>query len=167
MSPWQKVKHLFELNDGSLPDIFVENLSSEELVAVYEWLSNLAEIPRRTTVWSTENQQDIPICEVPFPARAFREGRIASFRHLLVGLSVDGVVLPTLSVCLVSNELSLDYRMGSEWNEQKVAALFELLRNLLRLAPQARIVQADEGSFKAPNVAFSLAFEAFVKNFDA
>ena len=167
MSPWHEVRHLFERDDGSLPDIFFENLSPEQLVAAYEWLSSQCEVPHHATVWSTEQQQDVPLCEVPFPARAFCQGRIESFRHSLEGLSVGGVALPTLSVCLLLTELSLDYRMGSEWNERKVIALFELLRHLRQIAPQARIVQADEGGYKTPNIEFSRALEAYVANPDA
>jgi len=42
MNTWIYVKLLFEIDDGSLPDIYVENLSYDQIVAVYEfkWFRN-------------------------------------------------------------------------------------------------------------------------------
>ena len=162
MNLWHHVKHLFEKDDGSLPDIYVENLSSEETVAVYEWLMGQCEIAHNPKLWSVEEQLDVPIREVVNPARAFAEGRVETFRHCLAGLRSYGVALPELSVSVEADGLSFDYRMGKHWTERTVLALFELLRQVQRLAPQARIFQADEGGHSCPNVEFSEAFTAYV-----
>jgi hypothetical protein len=161
MNIWTEVKHLFEENDGSLPDIFISNLTDQELIAAYEWLSNQCEASDQTAVWSKEKNQDIFLSEIPFPARAFCDGQIESFHHPLKGFSINGVTLPVICICLFPNELVIDYRMGSEWNEKKVLALFALLKNLRQIAPQAHIFQADEGGYKHPNIEFTQTFEAY------
>lgn len=167
MNPWPRVKHLFERDDGSLPDIFVENLSPDEIVVVYEWLLSQCTIAGDPTLWSLEAEQDVPIREVPYPARAFVQRKVASFRHCLASLVVGKVELPTLSVCVEPEGVSFDYRMGSEWGEREVLALFELLRQLCQLVPNARILQADEGGYSRPNVEFSEALQAYAANADA
>ena len=125
------------------------------------------EISGDPTLWSVEKQQDIPIREVPDVGRAFIQGRVESFRHGLARLSVRGIPLPALTVCLDSDGLSFDYRPGPEWNEQTVEALSDMLRQVLQLAPQAQIKQADEGEYSHPNVEFTEAFEAYVSKADA
>lgn len=167
MNPWPRVKHLFERDDGSLPDIFVENLSPNETVVVYEWLLSQCTVAGDPTLWSLETKQDVPIREVPYPARAFVQRKVESFRHCLAGLFVGEVELPTLSICLESEGVSFDYRMGSEWDDRKVVALFELLRQLHQLVPNARILQADEGGYLHPNIEFSEALKAYAADADA
>lgn len=159
---WIRVKHLFEVDDGSLPDIYVENLCADEIVDVYEWLMGQCAIAGSPTLWSVESQKNLAIRDVPNPARAMVEGRVESFRHCLVGLYCHGVALPELSVCVESSSLSFDYRMGSLWTNGTVWALFELLRQLRQRVANARIYQTSEGGYPHPNAEFSEAFAEYV-----
>lgn len=161
MHPWADVKHLFEVDDGMLPDIYVENLSDPEIVSAYEWVMGQCTVERSPTLWSREQERDIPIWEVRNPARDFVEGRVESFRHCLTGLRLDGVVLPTLSICVEQGGLSFDYRPGDGWNDQTVLALFRFLLALKANAPNAKIFQANEGYDKSPNPEFAVALASF------
>ena len=167
MSAWEKLRHLFERDDGSLPDIFVEGLSGEEVVAAYEWLTARSRAEEAATVWSVTEKEDIPIREVPRPAYELCIGNIESFRHQLQGLSALGVQLPLLTVFVMQNEISFDYRMGPGWNERSVEALFEILRNLRMIAPRAKITRTEEGGDGEPDEEFRIAFDAYAKAFDA
>jgi hypothetical protein len=161
MSPWADVKHLFEIDEGMLPDIYVENLSVQEIVRAYEWVMSQCAIAHSPTLWSKEQERDIPIKEVLHPARDFFEGRVETFRHCLAGLRIDGVVLPELSISVEQGGLSFDYRPGDGWNEQTVLALFKFLQALKGTVPNARIFQADEGCYASPNPEFAVAFSNF------
>jgi hypothetical protein len=57
MKLWLKVKHLFEQDDGSLPDIFVEGITPDQTVALYEWLMGQCEIYGDPTLWSIESSK--------------------------------------------------------------------------------------------------------------
>lgn len=162
MNPWPKVEHLFETDDGSLLDIYVENISAEEIVDLYEWLMTQCKIAHNPTLWSVEMQKSIPIRNVSRPAKAFVEGRVETFRHCLQGLHINGIELPELSVSLEPNGVSFDYRMGTHWTEVTTVALLELLRQILRRAPEARIFRTDEGAYSHPSTKFSEAFTAYV-----
>lgn len=150
MNPWPTVKHFFEVDDGMLPDIYVENLMTEQTVAAYEWIMSQCSIANSPTLWSIEKEIDIPIRELQYPAREFAAGRVETFRHCLAGLSVNGVELPQLSVSVEDGGISFDYRAGEGWNEKTVLTLFEFLYQLKNLFPNARIFQADEGGIQLP-----------------
>lgn len=167
MSAWEKIRHLFERDDGSLPDIFLQGLSGEEVVVVYEWLTARSRPQEGATVWSITENRDIHIREVLRPANELCIGNIESFRHQLKGLSALGLELPLLTVFVMPNEISLDYRMGPDWNERRVEALFEILRNLRMIAPRAKITRAEEGAHDKPDEEFGEAFDAYAKTFDA
>jgi len=156
------VRQLFERDDGSLPDIHVCNLTSEQIVLIYEWLMSQCSIARDPTLWNIALDQDVPIRETSQPARAFVSGTVASFRHCLANLSIDGVALPELSVCLEDGGLSFDYRMGPEWGDSEVQALLELFTRIMVLAPNAAISRTDEGVdvIASPEFATALAEQA-------
>ena len=164
MNIWNEVKHLFEKDDGSLPDIFISNLTNQELIAIYEWLMSQCEAPQKTTVWSIEKECDVFLHEVPSPASSLCEGRIEYIKHPLEGLSINGILLPLLCIWVFSNEIIIDYRMGNEWSDKKVLALFDLLRCIQQIAPIAPITQADEGDYECKNTEFSQAFKAYCSN---
>ena len=151
------VQRLLEANDGSLPDINVGNLTSEQTVTIYEWLMSQCSIAREPTLWNVGLQQDVLISETPQPARAFVSGSVETFRHCLSGLSIHGIALPELSVSVEAGGLSFDYRMGPEWGKPQVEALFELLSQILELAPDARITRTEEGYHSVPSPEFSAA----------
>ena len=167
MNPWPYIKHLFEMDSGELPDILVEGLSPDQVVSVYDWLMKQCIAPVGTAVWSVERGQDVPIQEIPNVARAVIEGGVACFRHGLVNLRVGDVLLPALTVFVGPDGIEFDYRMGAEWNEKTVAALFDLLCEVRRSAPQATISQAYEGEYKNRNPEFATAFEAYALSNDA
>lgn len=159
---WPILRHLFEVDDGSLPDIFIKDLSSEQIVAVYEWLRVESSGTGDSTLWRIDLQQDVLVRNVPHPARDFVQGRVDSFRHCLAGLRVGDVELPPLTVSVESGGLSMDYRMGPDWNEQTLRALLELLRRVWAMAPHARILRADEGGHACPDLEFTQALRAYV-----
>jgi hypothetical protein len=162
MNLWEDVKQFFEVDDGLLPEIYIERLSNHELVSAYEWIMSRCTVARTSSVWSIEQQTDICITELCCPAQDFVEGRIESFRHGLADLHMDGVLLPELSVCIDQGTLSFDYRPGADWNEQAVLALFSLLRAIKTLAPNASVFHANEGCYETPNPEFAAAFTKFV-----
>ena len=164
MSPWQRVKHLFEYDDGSLPDIFVKNLSAEDIVVVYEWVMSQCTIIGNPTLWSLEAKSNVAIRELPCPARSLVQGKVEGFHHSLEGLCIGEVELPALAIFVDICGITFDYRMGSEWGEREVLALFEFLRRLRKIVPHASIEQAYEGRDSHPNLEFSETLQTYLVN---
>jgi hypothetical protein len=161
---WPRVSHLFEQGDGTYPDIFIEGLSPEQTVAIYQWVMGRCSIYGDPDLWSIEQQQNLPIKEVLDPAKAVVEGRSEGFRHGLLNFHIAGAELCGMTICVESKDcVSFDYVPGADWNEQSVAALFELIGQINRMAPGARIYLADEGCHERPHAVFSDALQEYVE----
>lgn len=161
-SLWSHVRPLFELDDGSLPDIFVDGLSPVEVAAAYEYVMSLATVGGDPIAWHIGEARDVSIPALPFPARLVVDRVIEPFRHRLADLHVEGIELPQLTICVEPDAVSFDYRMGTGWNERTVEALFSLLAAIKQVAPGAVISQADEGGRHMPSKDFATAFAAYL-----
>jgi hypothetical protein len=162
MSIWNKLHHLFDEDDGSLPDIFVEGISPEESVEIYSWVLSLTKPYGEPCLWSLEEEKDIRIVDIPNPALYYIQGKAESFRHGLEVFSFNGVEIPQLSICIGKSGVEFDYRMGKNWGPKELIALFDLLIQIKRVAPNAKITQAYEGGYHRQNNEFSIVFEEYV-----
>lgn len=145
---WGELHDLFDTDDGSLPDIFVENLSGDQVRAIYRWVRSQCGIycnDGDPTLWDRTEERDGPIKAVDDPAQLVISGRAEPFRHGLTQFSISGVDLPQLTVAVYPSEIEFDYRMGSEWGPPQLTALFAFLWTIQQMAPDATISHAHEG----------------------
>lgn len=162
MELWEKVHHLFDTDDGSLPDIFIENITENESIKIYSWVLSLTQPQKDANVWSIKDNKVILITDLVNPAQEYVQGNIESFRHCLEEFIFYGINIPQLSISIGETGIDLDYRMGKEWGEKEVIALFEFLFQIIVIAPNAKIVQAYEGGYYSPNLDFTKAFDEFI-----
>jgi hypothetical protein len=162
---WHKIGHLFEKDDGSLPDIFVENLTNEQIVTVYNWVVSEAGIYGEPTLWSIKEERDIPVKEIDNPAQKFIDKEVEIFRHGLNDLIINGIKIPHLTISVEVGGVSFDYRKGKDWSSKEVRALLDFLLHIDRIAPDSKIFQAEEGSYEKPSIEFEELFQSIrVKN---
>ena len=162
---WPQLHDLFDTDDGSLPDIFVENLSSDQVVTIYRWVRSQCEIycdDGEPTLWHCEQERDVSIKSLRDPAQLVISGRAERFRHGLKKFSISGVELPQLTVAVSPNEIEFDYRMGSQWGPSQVAALFDFLWSIQEMAPDAKISHSHEGDSKR-SPSFTVAWREFTR----
>ena len=152
---WLKVRHLFETDDGSLPDIFIENLTDRQVVQIYNKVMEQSEIEGDPTLWSLEEEKDVPIKSVENPSQKFIEKKVDSFRHVINHLYINDIKIPTLSICVETRGVSF------EWEEKQVSALFDLLSSIKEMAPNAKIFQANEGGYDQPSDIFATIFREY------
>ena len=160
---WNKLHHLFEKDDGSLPDIFVENITPEEIVTVYSWVLSLTKPYGEPHLWSLEDNRDIKIADIPNPALYYIQGKSEPFRHGLEEFYFNGVKVPQLTIYIGESSIEFDYRMGKEWDEKKLISLFEFLYEIRKIAPKSKIFQGLEGGYETPNNEFSIIIEEYFK----
>ncbi len=158
---WEEVRSLFEVDDGSLPDIFIESLTAEEVVSLYNKVMSHASIYDDPAVWSIEESREMLLKELDDPASLVVQGKTEPFRHGLNQLKFDGVALPELTICVEPTTVSFDYRKGINWGRYEVEALLKFLWDLVHDLPNARVIRADEGSSQNPSVEFSRAWNAY------
>ena len=103
MELWNYVHHLFETDDGSLPDIFIENITDEEKEKIFNWVMSITQPYGDANVWSIKEGKDIPLKEIENPAKQYSQGIIESFRTGLEEFKVNGVIIPALTICIGSD----------------------------------------------------------------
>jgi hypothetical protein len=136
-SVWRRLHCLFDTDDGSLPRICLTGLTAAGVEAVFDFLRSRAATFRGNPFWHRLLDREEPLDAHPDAARLVAERQADEFHVLAQGLSFRGVTLPDLGVFVWPTAVDLDYRMGPEWDESKVLALFELLRRLHTLDPGA------------------------------
>ena len=141
---WKELHYLFDTDDGSLPEIWIMNLSHEGVVAIFASLQlACGAIANSAVFWSVEDQQEQPINSVPNAADLVVQARAEPFHFVCQSLTYEGVVLPDIGVFIFGDQIALDYRMGKEWDAVKLNALFGILKEVKRIDSGARISIED------------------------
>ncbi|MGJ4789496.1 hypothetical protein [Leptospira koniambonensis] len=158
----RELSELFTSDVGTLPDIYIENLTSSELGLIYNWIRSITTIYGSPTLWLIEEQKDVLISEFENPVSLFLENKCKIFRHSLTEFSLDGIIIPQLTISIESStSLSFDYRMGPKWGFDQINALFKFLFHITKFASNAIVYQTFEGEYNKPNVSFTSAFAKF------
>lgn len=133
---WNTLKHLFDTDDGSLPDFDISYKSGSSVSDAYALIRDsskgLACGPY--TYWCLETEAAVKVEFSDNPAILTSKGLAAAFHIVFSGVqSASGKDIPDLGVFVWEDGLSIDYRMGQDWNASALVGLFELLLNLSKL----------------------------------
>lgn len=125
----------FEVDDGSLPEIVVDFHSPNEVRDAFAFLFQIGGkdiTAGGASLWIREEEKETEFRssdDIEFVL----SGAADPFHLVLGGLQIGGVRLPDLGVFVDPHSMVLDYRMGAEWSEDKVASLIAMLKELVRL----------------------------------
>ena len=132
-------------DDGSLPDIFVDNISTQDTLKIVSWVETLI-APRPFTVWNIEDKRDETLTSPSKALNLFQRDKIESFRFRAENISIKNHTIPDLGFGIYGvDTLELDYRMGDEWTDTTIIAFLDLLSSMIKIAPTAVIQRCDEG----------------------
>jgi hypothetical protein len=134
MDAWDRLRWLFDTDDGALYDIRLTGLDETGLVAAFEFVRSRSAVTPEGNFWHTGLERDQQVADYPDAAQLVTRGFAEPFHVLTHGLKFAGAVIPDLGVYVWQEEITLDYRMGPEWGRPQLIALFELLRQLAALA---------------------------------
>jgi hypothetical protein len=159
--PWNSVHEMFDTDDGSLPDISILNLTPQGVVSMWRFLrEKAARSAGEVSFWDRAKQESVPIESVLNAAELVVSGEAESFHVVLQGITLRDTVIPDLGVFVFPDALYLDYRMGPQWSEAEVAALFELLHQLRKLDSKAVVTLPPE-CLDDQKKRFAQAFEMY------
>lgn len=134
----EPVVAILKENDGSLPDIDIDFCGAPVISNAYAFIRSCASsfVSNRHWYWSKSRGK---ICAFGYdddPTDALIQGDADPFHVLFGGIrSPTGWSVPDLGVyCDGPSNMSLDYRMGPEWDLLAVAGLFEILKTLASLS---------------------------------
>jgi hypothetical protein len=135
MGVWRRLHFLFDTDDGALYPVRLTGLDAAGVSAAFQFIQARAEVTPDAVFWHRGLGGEQRVADHPDPARLVAAGEAEPFHVLARGLSFSGVALPDLGVFAWPDEVTLDYRPGRDWGEPQVLALFELLRQLVAVAP--------------------------------
>lgn len=137
------VKKILSENDGSLPDIEIDFGENHVVADAYALIQTKTSklVSSGAYYWSKSRNEEYPIRFGDNPAVLYLKGEAEPFHVVFGGIrSSSGFLVPDLGVFVLGPGLiSLDYRMGSEWNDAAILGLFELLNELSSLASEVMI----------------------------
>jgi hypothetical protein len=148
---WEAIHELFDTISGELPEIDLDCLSGHQIIKIFSLLAaHSKEI--LGTFWDNKMNADRPICSVENAAKMVVEGKASCFHALMRGIEINGTAIPDLGVFVYEDNMSLDYRMGPKWGPRELAALFQLLGRIKKLAPDIKVRHWDEepGDMQGP-----------------
>lgn len=137
---WDLIHGFFEQDDGSLPEIRIIRLTPKGVAEVYAFIRSQSQIASKSpSFWHTTERREVPIDAVP-NAAALVVVRVAEPFHIVVGnLAFQNTRIPDLGMFIFQDQIAFDYRMGKEWGEPQVLALFGLLQHICNIDPGVQI----------------------------
>lgn len=118
----------------------VTHLSPKGIADVYAFIrANSTIVSANPVFWHVTQQQEIPLDAVPNAAALVVERMAEPFHVVISGLRFQDTIVPDLGMFIFQDQIAFDYRMGQEWGEAQVMALFELLWQICNIDLQAKI----------------------------
>lgn len=149
MKPVNLYEYAFGKDDGSLPAIYFDDLTSNEVVDIYRYLRSISSVaPEDKTVWDTALEKDVALNAISDPGKDLVLGRIEPFSHYLDGLKFQGVVIVDLSIFVFTNSIELFYRMGEHWAKDQIEAVFSLTAHLKKMCATPDVYLGDASGDK-------------------
>nr|WP_315466541.1 hypothetical protein [uncultured Undibacterium sp.] len=137
------VSKILSVNDGSLPDIEFDFGEEKRSSMAYDLIQQQASClsSQGAYYWSKSKEIEVPIKFGENPAELVLSGEAEPFHVVFGGMrSNSGAIIPDLGLFILgSTQISLDYRMGKDWNRAAIEGLFELMLTLKCLAPNTKI----------------------------
>lgn len=152
-STWNQLRHLFERDDGSLPEIELTGLGGGALREAFAsiWRRGRDATAEGASYFDRREGRERPIAsaeDAAVAAALVHRGDAESVHVVVGGLAAGGTALPDLGVFVHPDGLTLDYRMGPAWGPPQVDALFTLLLSVEESAPDVAVrLPSSDGAF--------------------
>ncbi|PHS77438.1 MAG: hypothetical protein COB56_03170 [Robiginitomaculum sp.] len=129
---WHKLKHLFNENDGSLPEI---ELNFNNFTDVEHAFSILKCLSGENTEYILSVENHIVSIQYEDNSTKLCANSPIGTSHIMFNdiKSINGKPIPSLGVGFWENGLVFDYCMAEIWNAQSLEIFFEILLKLSKL----------------------------------
>ena len=156
----KNIQHLFVTDDGSLPDIYVENLNREKFEKIVEHCLTSWSNENTILAWDNELNKEVKLRQSEFFKKFFNAQLSVRPIHLDKA-NINGTTLPQLNMFIYGpapaeiENIIFDYRMGKDWTEKTILCILEFFALILDIAPNAKVFRAPEGYHDSPNIEFT------------
>jgi hypothetical protein len=163
---WGNLHDLFDCDDGSLPEIELTNLTGNHIGDVFLYLTNQGQdiTINGALFWDKITNQSRSITSVDNAASLVVQYLAEPFHMVIGNLKSKKIIIPPLGLFVFQESISLDYRKGSHWNPENIAALLELLCEINRIAPEVQI-SLQEGESQSIQDKFKILWQQFKREY--
>ncbi len=136
LKAWNDLRERFEIEDGSLPDLFSICYETEEAVSeAFEYLRSISKpISSTFMLHDARLGKDVSLTSVEEPARLVAKDEVEAFCLMFYGaLSDQKADFPELGVFVFPKELQFYYRPGPDWSEESLGRLFDIMTGLSKI----------------------------------
>ncbi|QDT46337.1 hypothetical protein Pan258_03550 [Symmachiella dynata] len=143
---WSGVESNFSQDDGSLPCVDIQNLTTTEIGEIYLLIRGHSRVVSvDPCFWDIRSSSDRHIDEVSNAASLVTSQRAEPFYFAVEGVSFENVEIPCIGIQVFQDSLSFDYKMGSEWGPKQAFAFFSFLKALLSQTQHGTLVPGADG----------------------
>ena len=134
---WNETHHLFDIDDGSFPEICICGLSADQVSAAYSFLKKNADyIVGSPRFFNCEANCEMGLDEVDNPARLVCEKKANPFHFMARSLRFADGRVHELGIFILDNAVALDYEKGPIWGEREIETLLQIILHIRSGNPQ-------------------------------
>jgi hypothetical protein len=152
---WEALHDLFDLDDGSLPEIDLTGLTGKHVADIFLFLSSQSQdiTIGGARFWDKTLEQTRSVADIDSAANLVVHYKADSFYMVIGNLNSKDIIIPSIGIFVFQESISLDYRKGHNWSPEKIAALLEILCDLNKIAPEMQVT-FQEGTTEVANERF-------------
>ena len=91
---------------------------------------------KNTQLWHIPSESNVKLGQFSCAAEVMLKGEAESFHMLLKEVAFEGVTLPDLGAFIFKDEITLDYRRGSEWSDQAIRTFLTFISKVVTPRPE-------------------------------
>ncbi len=135
---WNETHHLFDVDDGSFPEICICGLSADQVSSAYSFIRKIADfIVGGPRFFNCKTNCEMGLDEVENAARLVCEKKANPFHFMTRSLRYADGRVNELGVFILDNAVALDYEKGPIWGEREIETLLHIILHIKSASPQA------------------------------
>ena len=141
---WNDLHHMFDVDDGSFPEICICGLSAEQVSAGYLFIRKITDfIVGAPRFFNHETKSEMGLDEVENPAQLVCTKKANPFHFMARSIRYAQGSVRELGVFVLDNAIALDYEKGPIWGEREIETLLQMIIKIRTGAPESFIRLED------------------------
>lgn len=135
---WNTTHDIFDIDDGTNPEICICGLTPEQVVAGYNFIRKKSlRLRGNPTFFCYENLQDNGLDDIGNAAEYVCKRHANPFHFVVATLKIGRGVLYDLGFFILDNAIAIDYLRGPLWGEREIETLLNIIIEIRRNAPDS------------------------------
>lgn len=158
---WNSIHDVFDIEDGSYPEICICGLTSQQVVSGYNFLRSKARrLKGIPTFYSIESHEEVGL-DAMGNAAEFVTRRVAKpFHFVISSLKYNNATLYDIGVFVLDNAISIDFKRSLIWGEIEIETLLLIVQEIKGNSTESFL---QIGSVDDPTTTRSRINEALIK----